>query len=221
MSLQDIDDRIRRAERDAGRAVGSVSLVAVSKVQPLERIETVLAAGHRRFGENRVQEAQSKWPTLRERFPDLTLHLIGPLQSNKVKAAVELFDVIESVDRERLASRLAAEMVAQGKRPKLFVQVNTGDEAQKAGVAPEDAVVFVDMCRERYGLEIAGLMAIPPAEEPPAPHFGLLKNLAERAGVTELSMGMSSDFETAIEMGATSVRVGSALFGARIPQSQG
>lgn len=221
MSLKEIIARVRRAERGAGRSEGSVSLVAVSKVQPLERIEAVLAAGHRCFGENRVQEAQGKWPALRARYPDVTLHLIGPLQSNKVKPAVELFDVIESLDREKLAARISAEMAAQGRRPKLLVQVNTGEEDQKAGVPPQETEAFVAACRERHGLEIAGLMAIPPAEDAPAPHFALLKGLAERCGVAELSMGMSADFETAIEMGATSVRVGSALFGARVKPDQG
>lgn len=221
MALQEIIDRMRRAEKTSGRAEGSVALVAVSKVQPPERIEAVLDAGHRRFGENRVQEAQGRWPDLVARYPDVRLHLIGPLQSNKVKAAVELFDVIESLDREKLAARIAAEMAAQNKRVKLLVQVNTGEEAQKAGVAPAETEAFVARCRETHGLEIAGLMAIPPAEDVVEPHFALLRSLAERCGLAELSMGMSGDFETAIAMGATSVRVGSALFGARVKPDQG
>ncbi|MEO1330373.1 MAG: YggS family pyridoxal phosphate-dependent enzyme [Pseudomonadota bacterium] len=216
MALEDVRKRIREAERRAERREGSVELVAVSKVQPEERIVSVLDAGHRRFGENRVQEAQGRWPDLMARYEGIALHLIGPLQSNKVKAAVELFDVIESLDREKLAAKLASEMAAQGKRVKLFVQVNTGEEAQKAGVAPSEVEAFVSMCRDRHGLEIAGVMAIPPAEDPPSAHFELLRALAERCGVEELSMGMSADFETAIALGATSVRVGSGVFGDRV-----
>lgn len=221
MGLDDVRQRIRISEQRAGRAEGSVDLVAVSKVQPIERVEAVLGLGHRRFGENRVQEAQAKWPSLRERFGTVALHLIGPLQSNKTKAAVALFDVIESLDRERLASKLADEIAESGRKPKLFVQVNTGEEAQKAGVAPDGAEAFVDLCRERYALEISGLMAIPPAEDPPSAHFELLARLAERCGLKDLSMGMSADFETAIALGSTSVRVGSALFGARTSSAQG
>ncbi len=218
MALEDILQRIRRAERRAQRAEGSVALVAVSKVQPIDRIEAALEAGHRRFGENRVQEAQEKWPRLRERRPDVALHLIGPLQSNKTKPAVALFDVIESLDREKLLARLVEEMRAQDRAVKLLVQVNTGEEPQKAGVSPRDAVSFVEMARERYAAPIAGFMAIPPAEDVPEPHFALLAGLAREARLPELSMGMSADFEAAIAQGATSVRVGSAVFGPRTPQ---
>lgn len=217
MGLTEVLDGIARATRSAGRAEGSVALVAVSKVQPIERIEAALAAGHRRFGENRVQEAQGKWPDLRAKHADLTLHLIGPLQTNKVKQAVALFDVIETVDREKLARKIAEEIRAQGRPIKLFVQVNTGEEPQKAGLVPSEVDAFIELCRDELGLAIAGLMAIPPADEPPAPHFALLRKLAERNGLSELSMGMSGDYEIAISLGATAVRVGSAVFGARTP----
>lgn len=215
MSLQDVRARIAAAEARAGRPAGSVALIAVSKVQPLERIETVLQAGHRLFGENRVQEAAGKWPAFRERFPDVALHLIGPLQTNKAKQAVALFDAIQTLDRPSLAGKLADAMAATGRTPALFVQVNTGREPQKAGVAPEDADAFLAACARDYGLGVAGLMAIPPEADDPAPHFALLADLAARNGLTGLSMGMSGDFETAITHGATHVRVGSALFGAR------
>jgi len=216
-ALADIRTRIAAAETRAGRPADSVTLIAVSKVQPLARVEALLEAGHRVFGENRVQEAQGKWPDLRERHDGIDLHLIGPLQTNKVKAALPLFDTIQSVDRLRLAVRIATEAQAFGACPALYVQVNTGEEKQKAGIAPGDADTFIARCREEMDLTIAGVMAIPPADQPPEPHFDLLARIAERNGVAEISMGMSADFETAIACGATCVRVGSALFGARDP----
>ncbi|MGI9354210.1 MAG: YggS family pyridoxal phosphate-dependent enzyme [Rhizobiaceae bacterium] len=192
-----------------------VALIAVSKTFDAGDIRPVLEAGHRVFGENRVQESRDKWPRLREEFSDVELHLIGPLQSNKAADAVALFDVIHTVDREKIAKTLAREMNDQGKRPRLFVQVNTGEEEQKAGVPPKEVVAFVERCRDAHRLEISGLMCIPPVNENPGPHFALLRKLAKEAGVEKLSMGMSSDFETAIEFGATHVRVGSAIFGTR------
>ncbi len=206
---------IGKAEAEAGRASGSVTLVAVSKTFNADAVRPVLDAGQRVFGENRVQEAQSKWPLLRSDFPDIELHLIGPLQSNKTEDAVALFDVIESVDREKIATALSEEMRKQNRFPRLYVQVNTGSEPQKAGIDPKEAVAFVKRCREVHGLEIEGLMCIPPADENPGPHFALLEKIAGQAGVAKLSMGMSGDYETAIGFGATSVRVGSAIFGAR------
>lgn len=214
MSLTEAVARVRDAERLAGRAEGSVTLIAVSKVQPLDRIEAVLGEGHRVFGENYVQEAAGKWPALRERFGPVELHMIGPLQSNKAKAAVELFDAIHTLDRPSLAERLARLAEARGACPELFVQVNTGEEPQKGGVLPAETDGFVARCRE-LGLELAGLMCIPPEGEDPAPHFAELAGMAERNGLAGLSMGMSSDFETAITLGATHVRIGSAIFGAR------
>jgi len=211
----DVTTRIAKAAADVGREPATVTLVAVSKTHGEEAIQPVIEAGQRVFGENKVQEAKAKWPTLRERFPDIELRLIGPLQSNKAGDAVALFDVIESVDREKIARELAKEMKKQARAPRLYVQVNTGEEEQKAGIPPKEAVAFVARCREEHGLEIEGLMCIPPADENPGPHFALLRKLAEEAGVEKLSMGMSGDFETAVEMGATSVRVGSAIFGAR------
>jgi pyridoxal phosphate enzyme (YggS family) len=213
--LEAVKSRIAEAEREAKRPAGSVALVAVSKTFDGDAIRPVLEAGQRVFGENRVQEAQGKWPALREDFPDIELHLIGPLQSNKAKEAVALFDVIETVDREKIAAELAKEIAKQGKAPKLYVQVNTGLEEQKAGIDPREAVAFVNRCREVHGLKIEGLMCIPPVEENPGPHFALLEKLAREAGVEKLSMGMSGDFETAVAFGATSVRVGSAIFGSR------
>ncbi|MBN9221891.1 MAG: YggS family pyridoxal phosphate-dependent enzyme [Mesorhizobium sp.] len=207
--------KIAAAEREAGREAGAVTLVAVSKTFEAADISPVLEAGQRVFGENRVQEAQGKWPGLKQAFPDIELHLIGPLQSNKAKDAVALFDVIETVDREKIAAELAREMSRQGRAPKLYVQVNTGSEPQKAGIEPREAVAFVKRCREVHGLAIEGLMCIPPADENPGPHFALLEKLAREAGVAKLSMGMSGDYETAIAFGATSVRVGSAIFGSR------
>ena len=213
--LAAVTGRIRAAAEAAGRDASSVRLVAVSKLQPEERIEGALAAGHRLFGENRVQEAEARWPAFRERFPDIALHLIGGLQTNKVRAAVRLFDVIETVDRPRLAAALAREFEGTGRTLPCFVQVNTGDEPQKGGVAPAALDGFLDRCRAEYGLNVVGLMCIPPAEDLPGPHFAFLREAARRNGLAGLSMGMSADFETAIRFGATHVRVGSAVFGAR------
>jgi len=213
--LAEIRQRIAAAADAAGRDPAEVTLVAVSKVQPADRIEAVLAAGHRIFGENRVQEAQGRWPALKERCPDVRLHLIGPLQTNKVRVAVELFDVIETVDRPKLARKLAATFAETGRPLPCYIQVNTGEEPQKAGVLPADADAFIAECRNVHGLPVQGLMCIPPVDEEPALHFALLKKIAERNGLKGLSMGMSDDFETAIALGATIVRVGSALFGPR------
>lgn len=214
MSLTDILARLRAAERAAGRAEGSAQLIAVSKVQPLDRVEAVLTAGHRLFGENYVQEAAAKWPDLRARFGQVAVHMIGPLQTNKAKVAVELFDAIHTLDRPSLAEKLARLAEARGTCPELFVQVNTGEEPQKAGILPADADGFIATCRA-MGLPLAGLMCIPPEGEDSTPHFRLLRRLAEANGLPGLSMGMSADFETAIAEGATHVRVGSAIFGAR------
>ena len=203
------------AAHAAHHAPTDVTLVAVSKQQPWEAIAPVLDAGQRVFGENRVQEASSRWRELRETLPDLRLHLIGPLQSNKTENAVQLFDVIETLDRPKLAAVLAEAVQKLGKSPRLYVQINTGEESQKAGIAPLDADAFIAAAQNDYGLTIEGLMCIPPANEPPGPHFALLAKIAARNGLTRLSMGMSADFETAIRFGATSVRVGSAVFGAR------
>ncbi len=213
--LETVRQAIAQASREAGRADDAVALVAVSKTHDAETILPVLEAGQRIFGENKVQEAKAKWPALRERFPDIELRLIGPLQSNKAGEAVALFDVIESVDREKIARELAKEMAKQDRHPRLYVQVNTGEEDQKAGIAPREAVAFVERCRSEHGLTIEGLMCIPPADEKPGPHFALLEKIAAEAGVEKLSMGMSGDYEIAIGFGATSVRVGSAIFGAR------
>ena len=207
--------KIAAAERAAGRDNDAVTLVAVSKTFDATHIRPAIEAGQRVFGENRVQEAQGKWPALKAEFPGIELHLIGPLQSNKAKEAVALFDVIESVDREKIVAELAREMKKQGRAPRLYVQVNTGSEPQKAGIEPREAVAFVDRCRTVHGLAVEGLMCIPPADENPGPHFALLEKLAGEAGVEKLSMGMSGDFETAVAFGATSVRVGSAIFGSR------
>ena len=206
---------IARAARDSGRDPDEVTLVAVSKTFPAEAIEPVLAAGQRAFGENYVQEAKAKWPALRERFEAVELHLIGPLQSNKAREAVALFDVIHTLDRPSLAQALAKEIARAGRGPRLLVQVNTGEEPNKGGVGPQDADAFLQACRERHGLEVEGLMCIPPAEDPPSPHFALLAKIARRNGLKTLSMGMSADFEAAIQLGATHVRVGSAIFGSR------
>ncbi|MBE7184560.1 MAG: YggS family pyridoxal phosphate-dependent enzyme [Methylobacterium mesophilicum] len=214
-NLRAIRDAVARAEKEAGRPAGSVELVAVSKTFEADSIRPVLEAGQRVFGENRVQEAQGKWPALRETFPGITLHLIGPLQSNKAADAVAFFDVIETVDREKIAAELAKEIARQNKAPRLYVQVNTGLEEQKAGIDPREAAAFVARCRETHGLAIEGLMCIPPFDQPPGPHFALLEKLAKEADVEKLSMGMSADFEKAIPFGATSVRVGSAIFGVR------
>lgn len=217
--LADVNARVAAAAKAAGRAPGDITLVAVSKMQPAERIEAVLDAGHRVFGENRVQEAEGRWPALRERYPGIELHLVGPLQTNKVRQAVGLFDVIESVDRPKLARRLAAAFEETGRALPCYIQVNTGEEPQKAGVAPAEADAFIAECRA-LGLPLAGLMCIPPFDEEPAPHFALLAKIAARNGLAGLSMGMSGDFETAISLGATLVRVGSAVFGER-PESSG
>lgn len=215
MALEEIRNRIAAAEAAAGRAPGAVQLIAVSKVQPPERVEAVLAAGHRLFGENYVQEAAAKWPAWRERFPGVTVHMIGPLQTNKAKQAVELFEAIHTLDRASLAEKLAKLAQARGVCPDLFVQVNTGAEPQKAGVLPDAAEGFVAACRG-MDLPVAGLMCIPPEGEDSTPHFAMLVGIAARCGVAGLSMGMSGDFEAAIAAGATHVRVGSAIFGARV-----
>ncbi len=217
MSLQDITARLARAEAAAGRAPGSVHLIAVSKEQPHARVEAVLEAGHRRFGENRVQEAQGKWPAWRDRYAGLELHLIGPLQTNKARAAVELFDVIQSLDRPRLADTLARLAQERGACPGLFIQINTGAESQKSGVLPDHADGFISDARA-MDLPVLGLMCIPPFDEDPTPHFRLLAAIAARNGLQRLSMGMSDDFETAVAEGATDIRVGSAIFGARPPK---
>jgi len=213
--LSDVRRAIAQACRDAGRDPATVTLVAVSKTFGADAIEPVIAAGHRVFGENRVQEAKAKWPAIKERHPDVALHLIGPLQSNKAKEAVALFDAIHSVDRPSICQALAKEIKSQGRHPQLFVQVNTGEEPQKAGVAPQKADAFIAACREKYGLDISGLMCIPPVDHAPAPHFALTAKIAARNGLKNLSMGMSADFATAIQLGATHVRVGSAIFGHR------
>jgi pyridoxal phosphate enzyme (YggS family) len=214
-NLAEINKIIAMATEQASRKAGSAVLVAVSKTFTSDQIRPALEAGQRIFGENRVQESYAKWPELIEEFPDTELHLIGPLQSNKAKEAVALFDVIHTVDREKIARVLAREIRVQEKHVRLFVQVNTGEEPQKAGVATGEAVGFVERCRNVHGLDICGLMCIPPFDENPGPHFALLEKLAKQAGVECLSMGMSADFEIAIQFGATHVRVGSAIFGAR------
>ena len=213
--LQSVRGAIARAARDFGRDPAATTLVAVSKTFPPEAIEPILAAGQRVFGENYVQEAKAKWEPLRERYPDVELHLIGPLQSNKARDAVRLFDVIHTLDRESLAKELGKEIAKAERPPRLLVQVNTGEEPQKGGVMPTEADAFVAACRERFGLAIEGLMCIPPADEPPSPHFALLNKIAARNGLKTLSMGMSADFEAAIQLGATHVRIGSAIFGER------
>ncbi len=199
----------------AGRDSGAVTLVAVSKTHPAEAVEEALANGQRVFGENRVQEAKGKFPELKGRFPDLELHLIGPLQTNKVKDAVALFDVIQTLDRPKLAEALAEEMAKSGRRPRCLIEVNTGEEPQKAGIAPAEVESFLADCRDRLGLPVTGLMCIPPVDEEPAMHFALLSDMARRLGLAEVSMGMSGDYETAIRFGATHVRVGTAIFGSR------
>lgn len=210
-----VKERMARAALAARRAPDSVSLIAVSKTQPAERLRAAVAAGQRVFGENRVQEAEARWPAIRGDHPDLVLHLIGPLQTNKTKAAVALFDVIQTVDRPSLAESLASEFARSGRRLDCFIQVNTGEEAQKAGVLPADADAFIEDCRARLGLPIVGLMCIPPVDEEAGPHFALLADMAKRHGLARLSMGMSGDYELAIRFGATEVRVGTAIFGAR------
>jgi len=214
MSLSEITSRIATAEKAAGRNIGSTQLLAVSKVQPNERVLNVLCQGHRIFGENKVQETQQKWPVFRESFPNAAVHLIGPLQTNKVKQAIGLFDAIHTLDRLKLANKLAAEIQLQGKSPEIFIQINTGEEEQKAGVIPANADQFIYDCLA-LDLPIKGLMVIPPINEEPALHFALLRKIALRNGITGLSMGMSNDFESAIALGATHIRIGSAIFGAR------
>jgi pyridoxal phosphate enzyme (YggS family) len=214
-NLADIRRRIAAAEKAAGRAAGSVNLIVVSKTFGAEAIGPVIEAGQRAFGENRVQEAQGKWPALKAEMPELTLHLIGPLQSNKAADAVALFDAIHTIDRDKIAGAVAAEMRKQERKLRLLVQVNTGEEPQKAGIAPADVDAFVARCRDVHGLAIDGLMCIPPVDQVVAPHFALLAKIGRRLGLRSLSMGMSGDFETAIAMGATDVRVGSAVFGVR------
>lgn len=216
MTLRDITSKISQIERDAGRVAGSVKLIAVSKVQPNARVRAVLDEGHRCFGENKVQEAAGKWPDFRESYSGIDLHLIGPLQTNKTRQAMELFDAIHSVDRPKLANTLARLAQEMGHCPDLFIQVNTGEEPQKAGILPADADSFIKEC-QGLDLKIHGLMCIPPADEEPSLHFALLAKMAARNGLEGLSMGMSSDFERAIIAGATHVRIGSAIFGERVP----
>jgi len=213
--LADVKGRIDAAARAAGRTPADTILVAVSKTHGADRVRELLAVGQRVFGENRVQEAEEKFSALKAEYPDLELHLIGPLQTNKARDAVALFDVIQSVDRDRLAASLAKEMEKAGKRPACFIQVNTGEEPQKAGVLPADLDAFVATCRDTYKLPVVGLMCIPPVDDEPALHFALLTKMAARNGLAQVSMGMSADYETAVKLGATHVRVGSALFGSR------
>jgi hypothetical protein len=213
--LAAVEQEIARACKEARRERAAVTLIAVSKTFDADAILPVISVGQRTFGENRVQEAKGKWPTLMQSHPGLQLHLIGPLQSNKAKEAVALFDAIHSVDRVSICEALAKEIKSQGKQPQLFVQINTGEEPQKAGIAPQEADAFLAACRETYGLVISGLMCIPPVNDAPAPHFALTAKIAARNGLKNLSMGMSADFAVAIQMGATHVRVGSAIFGAR------
>jgi len=215
--LAEVTGRIAEAARAAGRSPSDVTLVAVSKTHGPDRVRELLEVGHRVFGENRVQEAEGKFPELKAAWPDLELHLIGPLQTNKARDAVALFDVIQSVDRDRLAAALAKEMEKLGRRPDCYIQVNTGEEPQKAGILPKDLDAFVALCRDQYKLPVVGLMCIPPVDEEPALHFALLAKMAARNGLARLSMGMSADYETAVRLGATHVRVGSALFGSRPP----
>jgi PLP dependent protein len=216
--IEAVGREIVRACEDARRDPASVTLVAISKTVAAEAIEPVITAGQRVFGENRVQEAKAKWPPLLARHPGLELHLVGPLQSNKTKEAVALFDAIHSLDRASLAEALAKEFARQSRRPRLFVEINTGGESQKSGVKPQEADAFLAACRDRFGLAVAGLMCIPPLNEAPAPHFALTAQIAKRNGLKLLSMGMSADFATAIAFGATHVRVGTAIFGARTPR---
>ena len=214
MTLSVINSKIKHAEKSSGRSIGSTQLIAVSKIQPNERVLSVLEQGHKVFGENKVQEAHGKWPLFREKFSNIKVHLIGPLQSNKVKQAVELFDAIHTLDRLKLAQKLSNEIQRQGKAPELFIQINTGEEKQKSGIIPNEADQFIANCIS-LDLPITGLMVIPPIHEEPSLHFGLLRKIAQRNGLAGLSMGMSSDFESAIAMGATHIRVGSAIFGER------
>ncbi len=215
VNLTEITKRIHQSARACNRDSGDISLIAVTKRQPLQKIHSLLHAGHRVFGENRLQEAQDKWPALREQAPGLELHMIGALQTNKVREALRLFDVLHTVDRPKLARKLAEEMASSGRSVKLFVQVNTGEEPQKSGIAPDDVDRFIAMCRADYQLPLVGLMCLPPMGEEPALHFALLREMAARNDLTQLSMGMSGDFEKAIAFGATHVRVGSSLMGER------
>lgn len=214
-ALSDIEARVAEAARNAGRQAVDVTIVAVTKTHTAEQILPVITAGHRHFGENRVQEAMEKWPALKAQTPDIHLHLIGPLQTNKVREAVALFDVIHTLDRPKLAEKLAAEMQSQDRHLPCFAQVNTGRESQKAGLDPAEVDAFVRACRETWNLNLQGLMCIPPVDDEPALHFAFLRELAKRSGLAQLSMGMSDDFEMAVTFGATHVRVGSAIFGAR------
>ena len=216
-NLRDVHARMKRAAEAARRRAADVTLIAVSKTHDAAAIEAATAAGQRVFGENRVQEAKAKFPALKAAHPNLELHLIGPLQSNKVRDAVTLFDAIHTLDRESLAEALATEIKRAGRAPKLFVQVNTGEEPQKAGIAPHEALTFIERCRTRFGLAVAGLMCIPPVDDQVGPHFAFLAKLAREAGLNELSMGMSSDYEAAIRLGATHIRIGTAIFGTRAP----
>lgn len=215
LNLSKIKEELEKALCNAGRATDAVAVTAVSKQHDAARILPVLRAGHRIFGENRVQEAAAKWPQLRQQYPDLELRLVGPLQSNKAAEAVALFDAIETVDRPKIAAALAREISAQSRRLRLLVQVNTGEEPQKAGVSPRGADAFIEQCRSDFSLEIDGLMCIPPADEAPAPHFALLAKIARRNGLDQLSMGMSADYAVAAQLGATHVRIGTAIFGVR------
>lgn len=214
-NLARVQAEIAAAAREAGRSPAEVALVAVSKTMPADIIRAALEAGHRLFGENRVQEAEEKWPALKEAFPDARLHLIGPIQSNKARRAVQLADAIQSVDRPKIARALAQAMAETGCRPDCYVQVNIGEEPQKAGILPLEADAFIRSCREEHGLPVRGLMCIPPFDEAPAPYFALLREIARRNGLAELSMGMSGDFALAVRFGATCVRVGTAIFGSR------
>lgn len=214
--LRAVKDKIAAAAKDVGRSPADIELIVVSKTFGPDEILSVLNAGQRHFGENRVQEAAGKWPALRDKFPDITLHLIGPLQSNKTKEAVTLFDAIHSIDRPKIAKAIAEEQAKLNKELQLFIQVNTGEEPQKAGVLPRDTAQFLDQCQNEFGLKITGLMCIPPVDEEPAVHFAFLAKLARELDLPGLSMGMSGDFEAAVELGATHVRVGSAIFGARV-----
>ena len=214
-NLASVRSTIATAAKDAGRQASDVTLIAVSKVQPQERVEAALLAGQRVFGENRVQEAEGRWPPFKEQFQDVILHLIGPLQTNKARAAVQLFDVIHTVDRPRLAATLSRLFDETGRRLPCYIEINTGSEPQKAGVLPEDADAFIKACRDEYQLPVLGLMCIPPANDVPAPHFAFLADIAKRNGLTRLSMGMSADYAAAVQLGATEVRVGSSIFGDR------
>ncbi len=216
-NLADVRARIEKAAKAANRNPAAIKLIAVTKTHDEDAVRAAIAAGQTTFGENRVQEAKSKYPQLKAAHAEIDLHLIGPLQSNKARDAVALVDAIHTVDRDSIAEALASEIKRAGRSPKLYVQVNTGEEEQKAGVAPQDALAFIAKCRETYALTITGLMCIPPADEEPSPHFALLVKLARDAGLKELSMGMSGDYETAIRLGATHIRVGTAIFGARPP----